>query len=144
MAIHWLDEGLSPRVRGNRVGNYEVHVRAGSIPASAGEPRLPCRIGHSISVYPRECGGTIKEGSLIGNMRGLSPRVRENRYQNLRRDIGQRSIPASAGEPWNGYRAGCMSEVYPRECGGTVRRTEMTMYQPGLSPRVRGNLCSVP
>ena len=50
--------GLSPRVRGNRVGNPEQPDELGSIPACAGEPpaaarRQPCR-----PVYPRVCGGT--------------------------------------------------------------------------------------
>ena len=52
------DEGLSPRVRGNRVAAGEIEYLRRSIPACAGEPG-----GHFVNlsspeVYPRVCGGT--------------------------------------------------------------------------------------
>ena len=50
--------GLSPRVRGNRIGSYREISRPGSIPARAGEPRYSdIVLGHE-RVYPRACGGT--------------------------------------------------------------------------------------
>ena len=52
-------DGLSPRVRGNRMDVYRRDKNRGSIPASAGEP-LSSRSGDAaIKVYPRECGGTL-------------------------------------------------------------------------------------
>ena len=50
--------GLSPRVRGNLSGFYEVTLRGGSIPACAGEPLRRHSIPSLIEVYPRVCGGT--------------------------------------------------------------------------------------
>ena len=35
------------------------------------------------------------------------------------------------------------STVYPRVCGGTNPNSFITVCGDGLSPRVRGNLCSV-
>ena len=49
------------------------------------------------------------------------------------------SIPARAGEPASGYRAGYTAEVYPRACGGTIEALSGDGARKGLSPRVRGN-----
>ena len=110
----------------------------GSIPACAGEPRVPELGSRRLSksglsprvrgnqrrstsldathrVYPRVCGGTWCGGSArcwaIGS-RGLSPRVRGNRHFDQ--------------SPHD------LARVYPRVCGGTEPRGQ------GLSPRVRG------
>ncbi len=50
--------GLSPRVRGNRIGKAILRLDIGSIPACAGEPTSG-KIDKQLSgVYPRVCGGT--------------------------------------------------------------------------------------
>ena len=49
------------------------------------------------------------------------------------------SIPACAGEPKNHLRPSGQRIVYPRVCGGTPRRREVSGAFTGLSPRVRGN-----
>src|SRR5579883_548604 len=74
-----------------------------------------------------------------GRSSGLSPRVRGNRLTlpTGRGDWG--SIPASAGEPPLACLANPDCEVYPRECGGTQRRSARPANPAGLSPRVRGN-----
>ena len=72
-------DGLSPRVRGNRVRGGRVIAGPRSIPASAGEPwRYPCMGWRS---------------------NGLSPRVRGNLLLKEGVYPVERSIPASAGEP---------------------------------------------
>ena len=72
--------GLSPRVRGNRRGRPRCTVRTGSIPACAGEPHEPAPEAPARSpVYPRVCGGTQSDST---------PSAR-----------GTGSIPACAGEP---------------------------------------------
>ena len=50
--------GLSPRVRGNRVGDAIPGPGSGSIPACAGEPLCACGRYCPAKVYPRVCGGT--------------------------------------------------------------------------------------
>ena len=52
------NQGLSPRVRGNRAARRGPPVGGGSIPASAGEPAAPAFRRRFRKVYPRECGGT--------------------------------------------------------------------------------------
>ncbi len=94
-----IEEGLSPRVRGNRA--FERLPRGGrrSIPACAGEPLYTTMIGNARGVYPRVCGGTAT-ARLCGKWgKGLSPRVRGNRPGNVLYQGNTRSIPACAGEP---------------------------------------------
>ena len=56
LLVMW--RGLSPRVRGNQVGMPSLGTSEGSIPACAGEPRMPAPPGLAGEVYPRVCGGT--------------------------------------------------------------------------------------
>ena len=70
---------------------------------------------------------------------GLSPRVRGNLPSVVAGGDVLGSIPACAGEPRAGSRAGSRTWVYPRVCGGTVLRRERRTRRAGLSPRVRGN-----
>ena len=111
--------GLSPRVRGNRVGSDHPDERPGSIPAGAGEPIRQGRRGICSEVYPRGCGGTPGGPAASQSCRGLSPRVRGN----------PRKERVCRGCSW----------VYPRGCGGTQSIEKYGVIEPGLSPRVRGN-----
>ena len=92
-------KGLSPRVRGN----------LGVI-----GPRRGAR-----QVYPRVCGGTRIVTRHEPSSKGLSPRVRGNREIIGGLSVGQRSIPACAGEPARWTAARLSTRVYPRVCGGT-------------------------
>ena len=51
-----------------------------------------------------------------------------------------RSIPAYAGEPQCAGQRAVHATVYPRVCGGTDTRASKAITDPGLSPRMRGNL----
>ena len=91
-------------------------------------------------VYPRVCGGTLAFSVCHSSHVGLSPRVRGNQVDAVRRASYLRSIPACAGEPLSRRATAGLPGVYPRVCGGT--RRDVRSYGPsgGLSPRVRGNL----
>ena len=132
-------EGLSPRVRGNRCYGEYLCFPWGSIPASAGEPATEAWAGPPSTVYPRECGGTPPSWWKRKRVSGLSPRVRGNHRRNVRRVRQHRSIPASAGEPKLPSLNSRLSQVYPRECGGTGVLPHGLKDTLGLSPRVRGN-----
>ena len=151
--------GLSPRVRGNP--NYRMDggvivrsipaVRGNpsaarrtspllwSIPACAGEPEWGGMFGPDESVYPRVCGGTDIRVCPLSSCKGLSPRVRGNRWSN--RGLYQRwgLFPACAGEPTAVFKGDWQAAVYPRVCGGTIPGFQKKISLPGLSPRVRGN-----
>ena len=132
-----VQEGLSPRVRGNPIRLSCLHERRqGSIPACAGEPRVrPVLQLERQWVYPRVCGGT----------------------STVHIEASARSIPACAGEPFRRCGSGGglsprvrgnlqrtyqspEQEVYPRVCGGTSQIAS----RYGLSPRVRGKPRSIP
>ena len=131
--------GLSPRVRGNRADGRLSGGRLRSIPACAGEPARRHPASRPATVYPRVCGGTenIPHNRFV--TRGLSPRVRGNRYVSVNGREYQRSIPACAGEPSAASGARCGLKVYPRVCGGTPLDGYGGNLDEGLSPRVRGN-----
>ena len=134
-----IEQGLSPRVRGNLVVRRPIRPCAGSIPASAGEPRPRYTLSSHGGVYPRECGGTRRSRWAARPTPGLSPRVRGNRDPHRRHRVRTGSIPASAGEPGSEQRRTRRSRVYPRECGGTPGNGFFSDIVEGLSPRVRGN-----
>ena len=73
--------------------------RFGSIPAHAGEPMQKTMQYFMNMVYPRACGGTIRQILKGENDMGLSPRMRGNLVRMQARDHFFGSIPAHAGEP---------------------------------------------
>ena len=134
-----LDDGLSPRVRGNLQGGVGVQGGGRSIPACAGEPSSSGSGLRASRVYPRVCGGTGRPYCPAPDCRGLSPRVRGNPGRRLNQGQSGGSIPACAGEPRSAAAAACAGGVYPRVCGGTSAPGGGGPAVKGLSPRVRGN-----
>ena len=132
-------QGLSPRVRGNRLPGCRASDTDGSIPACAGEPPVWGKPKAVAGVYPRVCGGTYQAMRLVRSTIGLSPRVRGNHAACLLVHAKLRSIPACAGEPWQGRYFRRVRWVYPRVCGGTLPAAPCPPPWTGLSPRVRGN-----
>ena len=132
-------KGLSPRVRGNPPTATGTTTVTGSIPACAGEPECVWTWTRRYPVYPRVCGGTFLNVSVISQECGLSPRVRGNLAE-LEAHIRQLgSIPACAGEPGDRHAGPGAMQVYPRVCGGTTLPLILVEGEHGLSPRVRGN-----
>ena len=136
---HPPDDGLSPRVRGNRLSIRRCAAWSRSIPACAGEPPRRLLTRSHPPVYPRVCGGT--DASTYDNLSGtgLSPRVRGNRRKADMQARQSRSIPACAGEPATRPKEANYEKVYPRVCGGTPAAGTLYSIRTGLSPRVRGN-----
>ena len=139
LVVDGIDQGLSPRVRGNQyhAGNTIVNPR--SIPACAGEPHRDALSEVRHKVYPRVCGGTPVRRHQAQAAGGLSPRVRGNPPATSRARHPSRSIPACAGEPQCPCLHSWLSAVYPRVCGGTRAIAKAAEEPTGLSPRVRGN-----
>ena len=134
-----LAEGLSPRVRGNHNGITFRDVNLRSIPACAGEPPPNRDDFIQDEVYPRVCGGTVRQAVIAVTVEGLSPRVRGNLKNSLWGNSALWSIPACAGEPHSAGAKSSYCTVYPRVCGGTPISTVRLTSANGLSPRVRGN-----
>ena len=74
----------------------------------------------------------------------LSPRMRGNPERVWAAQDCRTSIPAYAGEPARRAAGRRASAVYPRVCGGTGIRRISGRQSPRLSPRMRGNHCSLP
>ena len=137
MKIHV--EGLSPPTRGNPHSTPPRPWIPGSIPAHAGEPSpYAARIALD-SVYPRPRGGTTSCSRSGSARRGLSPPTRGNRRHLVRDRLQRRSIPAHAGEPWDGASRIWRKAVYPRPRGGTADESSTPCRMSGLSPPTRGN-----
>ena len=93
--------GLSPRVRGNRVVHVVIDDNSRVYPrACGGTACASTAYRRQGTVYPRACGGTKGIGYRTCAMRGLSPRVRGN-------------------QPPMDNNTVTLKEVYPRACGGT-------------------------
>ena len=120
-----------------------LNGQSGSIPACAGEPRIRLLSSCIERVYPRVCGGTRRQGVEQYFDIGLSPRVRGNRPPGGGRIYLCGSIPACAGEPSGPASCRIWYRVYPRVCGGTQTLLQQRWRAEGLSPRVRGNPCSL-
>ena len=135
----FADPGLSPRARGNLLGDAGYGGCVGSIPACAGEPRAGYYSLGPHAVYPRVRGGTLPPNCSPTLKAGLSPRARGNPVNVVPTKLQNGSIPACAGEPdWmlsNGVKVG----VYPRVRGGTLAGLMLRASAEGLSPRARGN-----
>ena len=113
--------GLSPRMRGNRSVFPIPEIRT------------------SYRVYPRACGGTNVPSHLRMSDPGSGsiPAHAGEPRSHLRATMGhgEGSIPAHAGEPaWTEPRERS-GRVYPRACGGTVRRA---MLEGGSIPAHAG------
>ena len=69
--------------------------------------------------YPRVCGGTFLFHVAQRREKGLSPRVRGNRFTEVEGNLRARTIPACAGEPSYRHQWRPAPGDYPRVCGGT-------------------------
>ncbi len=132
-------QGLSPRVRGSRLGQDRVGLAHGSIPACAGEPEFRRWYCDDDQVYPRVCGGALGKDAAGFAKAGLSPRVRGSQLADSPSARRGGSIPACAGEPVRGWKCQVVREVYPRVCGGADKLRPEVIALEGLSPRVRGS-----
>ena len=146
--IRAIDNGLSPRVRGNHTNATAAYTAISS-------------------VYPRECGATARGGPLLRESvsRGLSPRVRGQRATHgcEQRHVACGLSHASASQPLHQAGSIVLFAVHPRESGATgesnctvssrVRSIPASAGQrrcrlldrDGVYPRdVRGNHLAIP
>ncbi len=126
-------------MRGSRWHSRHLNSTSRSIPACAGEPRLPAGVDSRDRVYPRVCGGATPFSGFLPAHLGLSPRVRGSRRAVGAGVAGLGSIPACAGEPAPSSPRRRMASVYPRVCGGARPPRRRAAADRGLSPRVRGS-----
>ena len=97
-----VGNGLSPRLRGNRISKHRHIILVGSIPAPAGEPACCRPSRRPATVYPRACGGTSRTSSPLVYVMGLSPRLRGNLSEGRIHARHYGSIPRLRGNPERG------------------------------------------
>ena len=132
--------GSSPRVRGTRrLVNHEV-LRAGIIPACAGNTDAVICWDNLARDHPRVCGEHQWPAVDLRDETGSSPRVRGTLRRVLCRRYPRGIIPACAGNtPPPGF---CTSprRDHPRVCGEHLITAAGDSIDAGSSPRVRGTL----
>ena len=133
-----LAEGPSPRARGIRPSGRDDRHRAGSIPASAGNPPRGFLHPFFLWVHPRERGESWCTSRTCAARRGPSPRARGIRHLHPSGRGVRRSIPASAGNPPARRSRPCRGRVHPRERGESQSFFSSRQRASGPSPRARG------
>ena len=135
----WIShQGSSPHVRGTPAGIRVVPVRAGIIPACAGntERRHPSCL--RFRDHPRMCGEHLLGHCLVSRAAGSSPHVRGTLVSSSAGVGSVGIIPACAGNTTSRMNMLSGSWDHPRMCG------EHCMWFAGLeqimgsSPHVRG------
>ena len=133
-------EGSSPRVRGRRFGWGGVFVRAGLIPACAGQTRRGASRLTPPTAHPRVCGADCPASEMWWPLRGSSPRVRGRRPRHERRRDPHGLIPACAGQTFPILFVLLAVQAHPRVCGADDSTGYAMEIDGGSSPRVRGRL----
>ena len=120
--------GPSPRARGIPSAAHGRRGRAGSIPASAGNPMIRAASRTTYTVHPRERGESVTTLRRIGISWGPSPRARGIHLQAAepREKVG--SIPASAGNPASCGMVSAIVPVHPRERGESAVLPSSTAF----------------
>ena len=112
-----------------------------SIPAWAGEPAAG-RTRHRVAAdYPRVCGETGERNRRLHEGRGLSPRVRGNRFVRLLGRNQSGTIPACVGKPPRSFGPRSHRRDYPRVCEETP---SVIIPRRGLGGAVVRPICEKP
>ena len=130
--------GSSPRVRGTRRDLDPVLLQARFIPACAGNSGARASTSARRTVHPRVCGELQRTAARTSTLAGSSPRVRGTPWQVPTWALGDRFIPACAGNSGSAARWCIRTPVHPRVCGELVEQHARAPLDGGSSPRVRG------
>ena len=137
--VHYSQNGLSPRVWGNRQRERRHNPGMGPIPTCVGQPKFQGSRDNGTTAYPHVCGATAVILSRGINAAGLSPRVWGNRSAFAISGSRSRPIPTCVGQPIPAACANDMVTAYPHVCGATRGCPRRRRRVGGLSPRVWGN-----
>ena len=130
--------GSSPRMRGTRGERRQVVLRAGIIPADAGNTSCHRHRAYASEDHPRGCGEHALKKSAPASGLGSSPRMRGARLRLSRFRIVSRIIPAYAGSTAYLPYGHSVSRDHPRGCGEHLVFSPHWRSNPGSSPRMRG------
>ena len=128
-----LARGTLPRRLGRDRGRRFIPARAGNTSARDGTRSSP-------PVHPRSRGEHMSTPAGRTGMPGSSPLARGTRCGRRREWIGDRFIPARAGNTARGLPLDCHSTVHPRSRGEHGPRAPPVRRESGSSPLARGTL----
>ena len=136
--VHHAALGSSPRVRGTERLDLFVDGVERFIPACAGNGRSLLRHPWKRSVHPRVCGERRLHSARRPLNCGSSPRVRGTAETIVGQIVGERFIPACAGNGSVVRHRAPGAGVHPRVCGERMGSHPRGTTTVGSSPRVRG------
>ena len=134
--------GSSPRMRGTPVCVSDYNVRAGIIPAYAGNTFCRRIRVSGMRDHPRVCGEHTYKPRYDRGREGSSPRMRGTPAGMARIFNLAGIIPAYAGNTKRYYQTTNRLWDHPRVCGEHCRQRRRMRPQGGSSPRMRGTLCN--
>ena len=136
--------GSSPRVRGEAHDKRAIVFKSGIIPAGAGRRRRRCCPRGRGGDHPRGCGEKFFRGVGVGGVEGSSPRVRGEGEVTFLSGGPRRIIPAGAGR--SNFVKVLKQKLgdHPRGCGEKAKGCRFWRRALGSSPRVRGEVETVP
>ena len=137
-ALHKLDRGSSPRVRGKQPIACRMSLIAGLIPACAGKTGARSPATFPSPAHPRVCGENCDTFPLAQVFAGSSPRVRGKLPNSTENVFNRGLIPACAGKTTASCSSFCTWEAHPRVCGENTLARQSAVTNRGSSPRVRG------
>ena len=135
--------GSSPRVRGTLHPHRSGRSRRRFIPACAGNAQHTRRPIPIAAVHPRVCGERQAGAHLLARQSGSSPRVRGTHTVVGVAWIGQRFIPACAGNAKSIAGNAPAQPVHPRVCGERAGFVSSAIALLRFIPACAGN-ASVP
>ena len=131
--------GPSPLARGNRHRRPAARVRAGPIPARAGQPCAGRCAGRPQRAHPRSRGATPEKPPSPACRKGPSPLARGNHDVFTGRIVFNGPIPARAGQPFAEPPGRPRRRAHPRSRGATMPGAQSARAARGPSPLARGN-----
>ena len=133
-----LDQGSSPRIRGELGIKIPMDLVGGIIPANTG--RISAELHHRRQSpdHPREYGENLMVVIGLGPFEGSSPRIRGECVAEHPRVAGQGIIPANTGRmDWLLADTQACTD-HPREYGENKPSASSLVAWLGSSPRIRG------
>ena len=137
-------QGSSPLTRGKPVGEQEVLVLRGLIPAHAGKtPTLPTPT-LAPRAHPRSRGENVRPFALTVPMVGSSPLTRGKRIGMTATIKGRGLIPAHAGKTIEAQAEPRAHQAHPRSRGENIPVSSCGTRSQGSSPLTRGKRDGLP
>ena len=138
MPQHRRNHGSSPHLRGTLFPPHRTTPGARFIPAPAGNTPGSSSDARGWPVHPRTCGEHARITEWSDRSSGSSPHLRGTLGGHKQRVIGQRFIPAPAGNTTTIVPTATNAAVHPRTCGEHTRVVFRKVIKTGSSPHLRG------